>query len=56
MLASIVICLFVTSIISFVWVSLIDKQMKYQKENPDYNPSEGWLDWDDNKATTEGKI
>ena len=56
MVVSIVITLLVASIISFVWVSLIDKQMKYQKENPDYNPSKGWLDWDDDKATTEGKI
>ena len=45
----------VTTIISWLWVRGIDNQMKYQKQNPDHNPSEGWLDWD-NKATTEGDL
>jgi hypothetical protein len=46
----------VTAIISWLWVRGIDNQMKYQKQNPDYNPNEGWLDWDDDKATTEGGL
>jgi peptidoglycan/LPS O-acetylase OafA/YrhL len=46
----------ITALISWLWVRGIDNQMKYQKQNPDHNPSEGWLDWDDNKATTEGGL
>ena len=44
----------ITAILSWLWVSGIDNQMKYQKDNPNYNPSEGWLDWD--TAHTEGEI
>jgi hypothetical protein len=36
----------ITVIISVIWVYLIDKQITYKKENPDYNEKEGWLDWD----------
>ena len=45
----------ITAVISWLWVRGIDNQMKYQKQNPDHNPSEGWLDWD-NEATTEGGL
>jgi hypothetical protein len=46
----------ITAVISWLWVRGIDNQMKYQKQNPDHNPNEGWLDWDDNKVTTEGDL
>jgi hypothetical protein len=46
----------VTAVISWLWVRGIDNQMKYKKQNPNYNPNEGWLDWDDDKATTEGGL
>jgi hypothetical protein len=36
----------ITAFISIVWVHLIDKHVKFKKENPDYNDEEGWLDWD----------
>jgi len=43
-------------IISYAWVKGIDETIKYKKENPDANLSEGWLDWDEDKNHTEGKI
>jgi len=46
----------ITAVISFLWVRGIDKQIQHKKENPDYNESEGWLDWDDDKVTTEGGL
>ena len=46
----------ITAVISWLWVRGIDKMNKYQKEHPDEDLSKGWLDWDDNKATTEGGI
>jgi hypothetical protein len=56
MLVGIVVTLFISLVISVLWVRGIDSQMKYQKENPDSNPTQGWLDWDDNNVTTEGEI
>ena len=44
----------VTVIISYLWANAIEKESEYRKKNPDYNPGEGWLDWDDNH--TEGEI
>jgi hypothetical protein len=46
----------VTVLISWLWARGIDKQMKYKKENPDHNESEGWLDWDDDKVHTEDTL
>ena len=46
----------VTALISWLWVSGIDKMTKYQKEHPDEDLSKGWLDWDCDKATTEGEL
>lgn len=40
----------ITTIISIIWVYLIDKQVTYKKENPDYNETDGWLDWDIDKT------
>jgi hypothetical protein len=40
----------ITLVISIIWVHLIDKQVKYKKENPDYNEKDGWLDWDIDKT------
>jgi len=51
-----VIMFIVTSVISWLWATGIDKQAKYKKENPDYNENEGWLDWDCNNAHTEGDL
>jgi hypothetical protein len=56
MVATFAIMFLITAVISWLWVRGIDKQIEYQKENPDYNPNEGWLDWDDNKSSTEGEI
>jgi hypothetical protein len=36
----------ITALISYFWVTSIDETIKYQKENPDADLSEGWLDWD----------
>jgi len=36
----------ITALISYFWVTSIDENIKYQKENPDADLSEGWLDWD----------
>jgi len=44
----------ITALISWMWVNAIDKQIQYKKEHPEYNESEGWLDWDENH--TEGEI
>lgn len=44
----------VTAVISVLWVKGIDNQTKYQKQNPEHNPTEGWLDWD--TAHTEGQL
>ena len=44
--------LIVTVSISWLWATAIEKQAQFKKENPDYNESEGWLDWDENH--TEG--
>ena len=46
----------VTALISWLWVRAIDKQIQYKKENPDYKESEGWLDWDCDKAHTETEL
>lgn len=46
----------IVALISYLWANGIEKQSQYQKENPDYNPEEGWLDWDDNNSTTEGEL
>lgn len=40
----------VVFLISISWTNGIDETIKFQKENPDADLSEGWLDWDlDNK-------
>ena len=44
----------ITAGISWLWVRGIDKEMEYRKQNPDYKPGEGWLDWD--QAHTEGEL
>ena len=54
MFVSFLIMLFITIIISVMWVNGIHKEMEYKKENPDYKPGEGWLDWDE--PHTEGEI
>lgn len=36
----------VVVLISISWVNGIDETIKFQKENPDVDLSEGWLDWD----------
>lgn len=46
----------ITVCIAWVWANGIDNELKYRKENPDYKPGEGWLDWDCDKAHTEGEI
>jgi hypothetical protein len=46
----------ITALISYLWATGIDKMTEYQKENPDYDPKKGWLDWDDDKSTTEGEL
>ena len=43
-----------TVIIAWLWVRAIDREMEYRKQNPDYKPGEGWLDWDE--THTEGEI
>ena len=50
------IMLLITAGISWLWVRGISKADDFQKENPDTNMTKGWLDWDDNKATTEGGL
>ena len=44
----------ITAVVSFLWVLAIDREIEYEKENPDYKPGGGWLDWDE--AHTEGEI
>lgn len=44
----------VTAIVSWLWVSAIDREIQHEKENPDYKPGEGWLDWDE--THTEGEL
>ena len=46
----------ITAGISWLWASGIDKMTKYQKENPEADLTNGWLDWDDNNVTTEGDL
>jgi hypothetical protein len=46
----------ITAVISILWVRGIDNMDKFQKENPDTNLKQGWLDWDDNKVNTEGDL
>ena len=36
----------IAAIFSYLWVEGIDDTIKYQKENPNADLSEGWLDWD----------
>jgi hypothetical protein len=36
----------VVVLISISWTNGIDETIKFQKENPDADLSEGWLDWD----------
>jgi len=54
MIVSIMITFIIASIISVIWVIGISKETEYRKDNPDYNPNAGWLDWD--TAHTEGEI
>lgn len=54
MIGVFIIMFLITAVISWIWVRGIDNQMKYQKENPDSNPTQGWLDWD--TAHTEGDL
>ena len=44
----------ITAVIAWLWVNGIDRETEYRKQNPDYKPGEGWLDWD--QAHTEGEI
>lgn len=44
----------ITAIISYLWARSIDRENTYRKENSDYKPGEGWLDWDENH--TEGEL
>lgn len=46
----------VTAVISWAWASAIEKHAEYKKEHPEYNESEGWLDWDCDNSHTEGQI
>ena len=36
----------VVVLISISWTNGIDETIKFQKENPNVDLSEGWLDWD----------
>ena len=45
-MVELIITFIVTVPIAWLWVNAIDKQIKYKKQNPDYNEEEGWLDWD----------
>ena len=40
------IMLIVVVLISISWTNGIDETIKFQKENPNVDLSEGWLDWD----------
>lgn len=44
----------ITGVVAWLWATGIDNESKYRKENPDYKPGEGWLDWDE--AHTEGEL
>jgi len=46
----------ITAGISWLWANGIEKADKYQKENPNVDMTKGWLEWDDNKVTTEGEL
>lgn len=53
MIGIFIIMFFITAGLSWLWASAIDKEMKYRKQNPDYNPEEGWLDWDISEVKTK---
>jgi hypothetical protein len=44
------------ALLTYAWVRGIDGAIKHKEENPNTNMSEGWLDWDEDKAHTEDKI
>lgn len=44
----------ITAGIAWLWANGIEKQAQYKKDHPEYNETEGWLDWDD--AHTEGQL
>jgi len=46
MLSGIIIIISIAVLFSYLWVEGIDNAIKYQKQNPDADLSEGWLDWD----------
>ena len=46
----------ITAVISLLWVLAIDREIQHEKENPDYKPDEGWLDWDQDQSHTEGEL
>jgi hypothetical protein len=46
MLSAVLITFSIAALFSYLWVEGIDDTIKYQKENPDADLSEGWLDWD----------
>jgi hypothetical protein len=46
----------ITALVSWFWVSAIDREIRHEQENPDYKPGEGWLDWDDDANHTEGPL
>ena len=54
MFISFLIMLFISTVISIAWAISIHKETEYRKQNPDYKPGEGWLDWDE--PHTEGEI
>lgn len=44
----------VTAVVSWLWVTAIDREITHRENNPDYKPGEGWLDWDE--SHTEGEL
>lgn len=44
----------ITAGIAWMWANGIEKQAQYKKDHPEYNESEGWLDWD--TAHTENEL
>jgi hypothetical protein len=45
-----------TAGIAWAWATAIEDWDKYQKQNPNHDPNQGWLDWDCDKAHTEHEL
>ena len=45
-MVELIITLIITIPIAIIWVRGIDNFEKYKRENPDFDPNQGWLDWD----------